>query len=277
MGLPNYQTYGAPYMPAISGAVDTAGSVLATGAQTQGAANAINTQNQYWGAARGNASPYMQAGGAAVNQLGSFYGLPGYQSMDPTAFSNMLTSLPGYQFNLTQGVKAIDASAASKGLLNSGATGQALTQFGQGLAGNYLNNYVQGLTGLAGLGQNTALQTNALGQRYASDIGSAQIYQGNAKAGGYTTGAAGVNQLLQGLPGAVNYASNMLGNNSVSPGDLSGYNGQVGSDINNLNINQDLQADPTYNNSMNMMGPQFDYGGAPPDVSTFTGYDPYNP
>src|SRR6516162_886239 len=127
-------------LPVINGLAGVAGSVLGSGAQTAAAGNAINTQNAFYNRTASNYNPYMQAGGAALSQLGSFYGLPGYPQMNPQQLSGMLTSLPGYQFNLQQGVNAIDASAAAHGLLNSGATGKALEQYGQGLGSSYLNN-----------------------------------------------------------------------------------------------------------------------------------------
>jgi len=191
-------------LPVIGGIANIGGSALASGAQTGAAGSAINTQNQFYGQATANSSPYMQAGGAALNALGSLYGLPGYAQMDPAKLSNMLTSLPGYQFQLQQGSKAIDQNAAARGMLASGATGQALEQYGQGLAGSYLNNYIGGLGNLAQLGYGSTNALNALGSGYADRIGSAQIYQGNAKAGGFTSAAGGLGQALYGLPNLLN-------------------------------------------------------------------------
>jgi hypothetical protein len=42
-------------------------------------------------------------------------------------------SSPGYQFQLEQGLRAVDAGASAKGMLRSGAT-QAEQKFGHGLA-----------------------------------------------------------------------------------------------------------------------------------------------
>jgi hypothetical protein len=62
------------------------------------------------------------------------------------AFQNYLNST-GYQFRLGQGMDAITGNAATKGLLNSGATLKGLNTYGQNMAsqefGNYLNQVGQ--------------------------------------------------------------------------------------------------------------------------------------
>lgn len=65
------------------------------------------------------------------------------------AFQNYLNST-GYKFQLGQGTSAIDQNAASKGLVNSGATAKALTAYGQNLAGSTFNNYLGQLNTNAG-------------------------------------------------------------------------------------------------------------------------------
>ena len=112
---------------------------------------------------------------------------------------------PGKNFRIGEGVNALDKSAASKGMLFSGAQGKALTRFGQDYASSeyanaydrYQNEYQnafnryqtnQGnqfnrLASLAGIGQtaNNALQT--AGTNYANAAGNnamtAANYTGN--------------------------------------------------------------------------------------------------
>lgn len=62
----------------------------------------------------------------------------------------------GMQFIRDQGVKAIDGSMAGKGMLQSGATGKALTEYGQNLAQTYLDKYMQQVLGFANLGNDAA-------------------------------------------------------------------------------------------------------------------------
>jgi len=102
-----------------------------------------------------NSINLMQEGQTAFSQSNPFGGYrPTYGAdllslmQDPSS----VTSLPGYQFQMGQGVQAIDRSAAAPGGtgFGSGAEGAALEQFGQGLASNFYNQQVQTLSGLAG-------------------------------------------------------------------------------------------------------------------------------
>jgi hypothetical protein len=194
-------------------------------AQRAGSNAAQQTLTNYSGQATANASPYTAAGGAAMNALGSYYGLPGYGSFDPSVITNM----PGYQFQQQQGLQAIQNSAAAKGLLNSGATMQAIAQYNQGLAGTYANNYASQLAGIGGMGLNA---TNSLNQNLgaaAQGIGSAQIYSGNATAGGYQNQAGAIGQGLNGLPqmlGGLSQIGNGFGNTfGFNQVDTSGFTG----------------------------------------------------
>jgi len=151
------------------------------GAQRDAANTAAATQRDQFAATQTAQQPFHDAGIAANNQLGGIYGLPGYAPVD---VSKTISSLPGYQFQLSQGTQAIDRSAASQGLLNSGATGKALAQYGQGLAQNYLTSYTGGLESIANRGEGATQSTAAAGAGAANQISSAQIYGGNAAAQG---------------------------------------------------------------------------------------------
>lgn len=153
----------------------------AAGAQEDAANKAQQTQQGMYNQTNANQAPFRDAGVAATNQLGGYYGLPGYAPVDP---SKQIQSLPGYQFQLNQGVQAIDRSAASQGLLNSGATGKALAQYGQGLAQSYSGQYVSGLQDLANRGEGATQSTAAAGAGAANQIQQAQLYSGNAAAQG---------------------------------------------------------------------------------------------
>ena len=99
---------------------------------------------------------------------------------------------PGYQFQLDQGIGAIDASAASRGGLFSGATMQAAQTYGQGLANQNYGEYLNRLTGQATSGQAAAGNQAAAGQNYATGASNALANYGNAAA----AGAIGVGNAL---------------------------------------------------------------------------------
>lgn len=186
----------------------------AAGAQQNAANAAQQTQTNEFNQTNANQAPFRQQGVAADNALASYYGLPG---SGPSSAASTIASLPGYQFQLNQGVQAIDRSAASQGLLNSGATGKALAQYGQGLAQNYSEQYVGGLQNLAGLGEGATQSTAAAGANAANQISSAQIYGGQAAASGdvnsFNALASGLNQgiglygLAQGQKSPNNFTS----------------------------------------------------------------------
>lgn len=99
-----------------------------------------------------NTGSASQTGAAGVNNTVNQL-LTGNQQTP--AFQNYLNST-GYQFMLGQGLGAINSSAASKGLLDSGGTAKDLMTYGTNLASTTFNNYLSNLNANAG-----AMQANA--------------------------------------------------------------------------------------------------------------------
>ncbi len=145
-----------------------------------------------------NYDPYVASGRQANNALSMLMSNP-----------ESVRSLPGYQFNQAEGTRAIDRSAAARGIDASGRTLKDLLRFGTGLADNTFGNQWSRLLGLSqqGLGatgaqaslggQQIGLQQQGLqgqlGARttaYGGDMGSAgtigqgDIAAANAKAAG---------------------------------------------------------------------------------------------
>ncbi len=158
-----------------------------------------------YGSSGGVGQPVRAGGGGGG--LNGIYGpgamIPG-GSQGPSAMSQEQTirNTPGYQFNFDQGTQALQRNLAAKGLLNSGAAGKALVQYGQGYADNYQQQYVNGLQSLAGLGQSSVGATGSLGANAANQIGSNQIYGGNAAAAGYANTANAINGGLNNITSA---------------------------------------------------------------------------
>lgn len=142
--------------------------------------------------------PYAQQGGAGFNTLSDLLGVNG-QANANNAMANYRTA-PGYQFQLDQGLGAIEGSAAARGGLNSGATLKALQGYGQNLADQDFQQYLKNLGGLGTMGMQAEGQmanyrntvSQGVNQNY-SQIGNAQASQ-NA---GYL--GAGMNLLGSGL------------------------------------------------------------------------------
>lgn len=169
--------------------------------------------------------PWRKAGEAALNKL---IPLTEYQKFDLSKFQ----ADPGYAFRLSEGQKALERSAAARGGLLSGATGKALTRYGQEMGSqeytNAFNRYqteraaqLQPLQSLAGVGQTSAnTLTNAAGQ-YGSAANEAAQSAAAARASGYVGGANALNQAIG--TGANLYMQNQW-MNRLSPSTSGGYN-----------------------------------------------------
>jgi hypothetical protein len=186
---------------------------LATGFETKG--------NQYIDTGSAEAKDYLgQAGdvysGLADRSLGNldYYknalGLNGADG-SASALSAFQTG-PGYEFQMNQGLDALDRRAAARGQLNSGNTSIDTLNYSQGLAnqewGGYLDrlqgfdsqqnaNYLTGLGGKAGsLGSLADLAGQTTDRRLG--LGASVL---GARMGANNQYASGANQQAQGFGG----------------------------------------------------------------------------
>src|SRR5665213_2192780 len=118
------------------------GSSQAANAQEQAAQTASNTQMSMFNQDQADLAPYMQGGQTGLNMLTNQIG-------NLTTPINMnestLQQTPGYQFNLTQGLKATQNSAAARGLGVSGAAMKGAASYASGLANSTYGTYVNQL------------------------------------------------------------------------------------------------------------------------------------
>lgn len=197
---------------AIAGAaVVGAGTSIISGnkaakAQTKAADQQIAEERRQYDLDRADLAPWRETGASALSKLAGMYGVGGTPTngegtADPNAgaYGGFFTS-PGYQFRLDEGNKAVERSAAAKGLLRSGAAVKAIDRYSQGLASSEYDAFTNRLMGLAGLGQNATNATVQAGQNATSGIVNAYGAAGNARASSYAnTGSAinsGINNAL---------------------------------------------------------------------------------
>jgi hypothetical protein len=158
-----------------------------------------------------------------------------------------LTQSPGYQFQMDQGIGALDRSASARSGVLSGAASKALTRFGQGLAGTTYNSFMDRLAGVAGAGQQAsmagsgaALTAGAQGASILSGMGNTAMQggenmasllsqRGAAQASGYLGQGTAMQGALAGLKN-INFG---FGN---SGGYTGGSNGAPSSYYPNSNI-----------------------------------------
>lgn len=105
---------------------------------------------------------------------------------------------PNYQFRLGQGLNAVQRSAAARGRLFSGAAVKAVNDYAQGTASDEWANWVNGLKGMAGVGQSATGSTAAAGTNAANVISQTAMTSGAQRASSYMAGAEGVNNAVQG-------------------------------------------------------------------------------
>jgi hypothetical protein len=110
----------------------------------------------------------------------------------PTDAVNTFANSAGMNFMLDQGQKALSGASAANGVFNSGATGKALTQFGQNLGKSYLDPYMNHLLDYAKLGLGSASALSGAGGtsvgQSAQSSGSLGSSFGNSQSTGSSTG-----------------------------------------------------------------------------------------
>jgi hypothetical protein len=208
---------------------DSASSAADTAAQASGQASdaSIAEQRRQFDIAQANQAPFLAAGTGAVNRLGAGVGYGGeFGATTPFNFQYDQNTDPGYGFRFDQGMRAVNASMAAKGMGISGAGIKGATEFGQGMGSqeynNAFNRYVTGfnantgernalynrLAGVAGTGQTTAGQLASQGANMASNVGNAYMTSA-ANTGNAAMAAAG--QRTSAFGGAANVLGRMYG------------------------------------------------------------------
>ena len=178
-------------------------------------------QQQYWQTRRDTA-PWREAGERALAQQEELISPEGYQAFEESLDPDKFKDTDYYKFLQSEGVRARDRSASSRGLLLSGGQQRAITAFGQGLASTEYGNYFQRqralrtsraneLASVAGTGQQTAVQTAQLGQQSAAGQANTILSAGQAQGAGILgVGNAitgGINQWMLGTGAGVGGAS----------------------------------------------------------------------
>jgi len=194
--------------------------------QAQAAQQGLDAQERMFERQNELQEPFRQAGIGALNKL---IPLSDYTKFGPEQFQQD----PGYAFRLSEGMKALDRTAASRGGLLSGAMLKGAQRYGQEMGSqeymNAFNRYqternaqLNPLQSLAGLGQTS---TNALtgvagqmGQNLAAGYGNV----GQARASGYL---GGTNALTSALGTGINYMQNQQYINRLPIPGTVGYGG----------------------------------------------------
>lgn len=159
----------------------------AVAAQQDAARRSNDVQERMYNQTRDDLSGYRSAGATALT------GMQNPEFQRDFTMSDFQAD-PGYQFRMNEGLKALQNSASARGGLGSGATMKALTNYGQDSASqeyqkaydrfnNDRNTRFSRLGNIATMGQNSAAQTGAAAQNYATQYGNNVTGAANAQAG----------------------------------------------------------------------------------------------
>lgn len=176
----------------ISAAGSIAGSAMQSGATGRAAGAAQRNQEMLYKIQEAKLAPYEEQGRQAFGQLGDILNING-----PEAAANALNRFqasPGYQWQLDQGLRAVDAGAAADSGARGGAVLKAEQTFGQGLANQDFNNYVNNLFKLSQFGQNSALQESTNAGAVGGNLSNIALGQGAAESSIYGNAAKGIGQ-----------------------------------------------------------------------------------
>lgn len=100
--------------------------------------------------------------------------------------SDLIRSTPGYQFRMDEGRRAIDSSAASRGMLLSGGALKRLQDFGSEYAAQEFDKYYNRLAGVAGSGQTATGNIAAGSQAAGANLANIQTNLGRGLASSYS-------------------------------------------------------------------------------------------
>lgn len=179
----------------VGGIMQKKASDKAVDAQTRAANNQIELDQRIYDETTANFAPYREGGLLGFNAMNYEMGL----GEAPEGYTGFQAS-PGYQFAVDEGTRALEGSAAASGNLRSGATMKALQDRGVGMANQEYGNWMNRLSGIAGMGQAAAGNQAAAAQNFATNAGNAMSAIGNAQsAGAIATGNAwsnGINNVM---------------------------------------------------------------------------------
>ena len=117
----------------------------------------------------------LDTGGAA-----GLRGPQGGASADPL---DVIRNTPGYNFQLEQGTRALNANRSAGGI-SGGELTRDFARFNQGIASSFYQDYANRLAGLAGSAQTASATLGQQGIQSGANIGNTLINAGNARASG---------------------------------------------------------------------------------------------
>ncbi len=195
----------------VSAIATLAGTAIQAGAassaarsQARAGREQLDLQREVYEDQQSRFEPYEAAGRRGLEAYSYELGL----GDAPEGYEGIQES-PGFQTQLDMGRESVEAGAAGRGGLYSGATVTSLERYRTGLASQEVGNYLNRLASLGAQGQGAAGMQGQAGQNYATGASNALANIGNARA----AGAMGVGNALSGglnnMMGIYGYGQNV--------------------------------------------------------------------
>jgi len=198
----------------VGSAISSRAASKAASTQAAAADRSVDAQREIFERQVELSRPYREAGELALNKL-----IP--LATEYTPFTReQFEADPGYNFRLSEGLKALERSSAAGGNLLSGSTLKGIVRYGQGTASQEFQNAfnraqierqarMNPLQSLAGVGQTATQQLSQQAGQFGSNMAEAIGAAGQARASGYVGTA---NAITGGLNQYLNYSQNQAQN-----------------------------------------------------------------
>ena len=192
-----------------SAAAGTAASFFAGDAQADAAEDAQRSTAAQAAQTRQDFAPWRGQGQVGLSSLADLMGQarPTHLAEDKSLgalsgaeipFASFEGS-PGYQFRLDEGRKAIENSAAARGMLRSGGRLKAMERFAQGTAAPEYNNEFNRRALMAGVGQTATAQDAGLQAGFTARGNQAGLDAATARGSSFVGAANGVGNAFNNL------------------------------------------------------------------------------
>lgn len=190
---------------AIGGAlIQGSASRKAARAQENAANRDIQFQKEARDIVRNDLAQYREGGGVAQSALDYEMGI----GARPENYGGFQKT-PGYDFRLQQGQDSLQATAAARGGLYSGAAMRDALKFGQDYGSAEYGNYLSRLGARADTGMGAAQMSGQASQQAAAGVGNALGNIGNAQAAGAIGMGNALTGGIQNVAGILGYQRNV--------------------------------------------------------------------
>ncbi|ESQ78656.1 hypothetical protein ABENE_23050 [Asticcacaulis benevestitus DSM 16100 = ATCC BAA-896] len=206
----------------IGGVATTSAANRAAKTQTNAANQANQTLKDQQAQTRSDLSPWTTSGKDALTMQNRLMGLG--TNADSTSAQRGLEQTPGYQFTLSQGLKAVGNANATR---LGGGLAKGAANFATQLSNNTYGDQVSRYADLSKTGESAAAQVGAFGAQTASGVANNLTGAGNSQASAAIAGGNAISNIASsGGAAVINNPlifNKLFGNSGTAGGTTSMY------------------------------------------------------